>query len=204
MTYAELLNAEKQRIDNLKSNVMFKKKYTDVMIDLETLDTKPSAAILSIAAVAFNIETGNICDDVFYKKLDYRDQFDDGRTMSVDTIMWWADQDPAVRKEALGGKEKLAYALWELEGFFKRNCVIANVRVWAYSPAFDCVILNHANAGCEDLWKYYNERDARTYVNICPDVVESLQLVQTHHPVDDCLVQIEEVCAVYWVLGRAI
>ena len=62
-------------------------EFTDVMVDLETTGTRPDRnAILQIAAVKFNLETGDV---------DATDMFDrcltvpGFRSWDLDTLQWW-------------------------------------------------------------------------------------------------------------------
>ncbi len=81
---------------------------TDIMLDLETLDTKPTSVILTIGAIRFNREKRLLplkeCD-VFYRKIEIEKQKDEGFTSSQLTENWWNRQDEDVREEALGDKE---------------------------------------------------------------------------------------------------
>jgi len=59
------------------------------MFDLETLDTKPTAVILSLGAVKFDPKTQSVPDQLpkLLLKFDIDAQNDLGRTTSEDTIM---------------------------------------------------------------------------------------------------------------------
>lgn len=173
------------------------------MIDIETLDTRPTAVILSIGVVPFDIETGEVSPDTYYVSLDHFGQEKNGRTVSLETVLWWSQQDDYVRCTALAGGERLSDALFQVEEFIIRHSVHRR-RVWANSPHFDLGILNHAMK-YDVPWEFWNERDVRTYCNISEpvrDMISELKLKSTHHPIDDCLVQIEKVCAVHWMINQ--
>ena len=70
------------------------------MIDLETLDTKPSCQILSLGAVKFNALTNDEPHSELYIKPDIDQQDTAGRTASDSTIEWWSKQDPKAMEEA--------------------------------------------------------------------------------------------------------
>src|SRR5690606_8612629 len=175
---------------------MFDKKYTDIMIDIETTDVIPTAGILSIAAVPFEIWSGKVHKSPFYTTLDIQSQLDNGRTMSFETMKWWAYQDKEVRREAFSGLMLLHHRLADLKLYINDYCD-ENVRVWANSPAFDLTILKNAYGSKFNVWHYSQERDVHTYGQIFPEVIEELQLEPTHHPLDDCKDQITEVMSVY-------
>jgi len=63
-------------------------KYTDLMLDLETVGTTPGCAIIQIAAVPFNIETGEISDNVFNMSINLEEQLANGYTSNQDTLDW--------------------------------------------------------------------------------------------------------------------
>lgn len=49
-------------------------KYTDIMIDIETLGRTPGCAIIQIAAVPFNINTGEISTNTFKMSINAKHQ----------------------------------------------------------------------------------------------------------------------------------
>ncbi len=59
----------------------------DIMLDLETLGTTADAVILSIGAVKFNLETGKIDDEGFYRSVSVESNLDLGRRISEDTLI---------------------------------------------------------------------------------------------------------------------
>jgi len=72
-------------------------EYTDVMLDLETMGKKSNAAIVSIGAVEFDIETGKTGRE-FYKVVDLQSCLDLGLKVEASTIYWWLMQSEAARK----------------------------------------------------------------------------------------------------------
>ncbi len=164
----------------------------EMMIDIETLDTKTSAVVLSIGAVAFD-EMGRV-HERFYRILDVDLQLERGRTVSLDTIRFWMDQDRDARDEAFSTvRVGVGDALTQLNMFcrmFECN------RYWALGPQFDYTIL-------EDLyrtmlpnppWSYGQIRDVRT---LCDEAKIDRKNHTTnilglpHTPVYDCEYQIE-------------
>lgn len=69
-------------------------------IDLETIDTKPGATVLSLGGVKFDPKTDSEPHSEFYIKISIDDQDRLGRSASDDTIEWWAKQKPEIREEA--------------------------------------------------------------------------------------------------------
>lgn len=64
------------------------KKYVDVMLDLETMGVGNNPAIIQVAAVAFNSETGEEYAK-FDRKIDLQSSMDAGLTISAGTIKFW-------------------------------------------------------------------------------------------------------------------
>ena len=77
------------------------------MIDLETLDTKPSSQILSLGAVKFNALSNEEPYSDLYLKPDIDQQNKKGRTTSESTIEWWDKQDPLIKEEAFSSKGRM-------------------------------------------------------------------------------------------------
>ena len=63
---------------------------TDVMVDIETLGTKEGATIFQIAAVSFDITTGETLDSI-----NLIGDISKYETLTVDgsTLKWWLDTD---------------------------------------------------------------------------------------------------------------
>ncbi len=75
------------------------------MIDLETLDVTPSAAVLTVGGVKFDPFSDAEPHSEFYYKLDLDSQ---DRSVNDSTIAWWGQQDQKVQDEAFGteGRER--------------------------------------------------------------------------------------------------
>ncbi|WNA15539.1 hypothetical protein [Acinetobacter phage HFM1] len=141
-----------------------------LMIDIETLSTKPNGVILSIGAVFFD-ETG--LGKEFYQNVDLESSIKAGFEIDAGTVYFWLKQSSEAG--AMLDKDKLHYAdtVYNLMAFIRDNCDIDNVNVWGNSPSFDLVMLKNYIAkadvyvhGKTYLWKFYNERDFRTAVDI--------------------------------------
>jgi hypothetical protein len=140
----------------------------NIMLDLETLDTAPDAAILSIAAVAFN-RYGNIAG----KFNAYTEDCTSGdSTTSMDTILWWMCQDGEARKlQVEAERNTLVHTLKELSVFFE-SFDGKEVAVWGNGAAFDNVILRRAyeRNGLKAPWSYRQDRCYRTLAKLFPHV----------------------------------
>lgn len=158
-----------------------------VMIDIETLGTEPGCVVLSVGAVRFDRDgSGDDDDDQFYRSVD-RDSCEAvGLTVDEDTLSWWLDQDPLIRR-ILDGGQPLDDVLDDLARF-----VGDAEEVWAHSPKFDALILESAYEAIDSLppWEYYQLRDARTVDKLPVDVKSGRDddLVN-HNALDDAIEQ---------------
>ncbi|CAI0727733.1 Uncharacterised protein [Serratia quinivorans] len=136
-----------------------------LMLDIETLDIKPSAVILVVAAVFFDPQTGQLGAEFENAVSSQKDQ--PGRTISLDTVAWWAKQSDEARKLAFGGTESLKRALTNLSRFIHMNST-DKVKVWGNGKEFDCAILEHAFQQLEMPcpWKFWDTQDVRTVITL--------------------------------------
>ncbi len=139
-------------------------KYSDIMLDIETMSTKTNAAIVSIGAVGFNVIKNEVYkENTFYAELNWQDQdFDYDRHIDPDTVAWWEKQSKEARK-SLNGTKDLRESLLSLSEWVLLNGS-QTVKVWANAPSFDCVIVKSAmdQCGIAHPWKFWNEMDCRT------------------------------------------
>lgn len=127
------------------------------MVDLETLDTQPSAHILSIGAVLMHDPS-----QTFYRVLGTKEQH---RSVSTSTINWWCEQNQAAQDEVLIEVDvSLKDALEEFTDFIKNS---GSNHIWSHGDDFDCTILTHAyhQLGDTPPWRFWNTRDTRTLID---------------------------------------
>ena len=163
----------------------------DVMIDLETLSTRPNAVILVIAGVKFN-RAGKITElkgmDTFYKRVEINSCTSRGMHTDEGTIKWWNKQSTEIREEAFGNpREELSTVLRQFIEWFGKSEV-----VWSHGATFDIVIMNEAFRRCnlEAPWKFWNCRDTRTLYDIACIRNNDLPQLAKHHALHDCHRQI--------------
>lgn len=136
-------------------------------LDIETRSTARNAAIVSIGAVAYDFEKGEILGRV-YSEIDQADALKYG-VVDASTEKWWAAQNEETRK-ALQGKESVSVALDKLAGLVVEAQIAARKNeedffVISRAPQFDCAILRrHFDLlGKKCPWAYWQERDHRTF-----------------------------------------
>lgn len=135
----------------------------DISIDLETLSTRHDAAILSIGAVIFDRDTGEI-GRRFYAEINISDAIKHGH-VDASTLAWWISQGDAARGlfADTNDKVKLADALGALSDFVTDAY---GACVWGNGATFDITILEHAYVRCglTPPWQFWKIRDMRTLV----------------------------------------
>ena len=174
----------------------------EIMIDLETLGTKPDSVILSIAAVKFDafddyesraispaeLPTLNLLVDIDSQQ---------DRTVDNSTLDWWSKQDPSVQQKVFcpDGRVSFVNALDQLHRFVWNS----GGRIWAQGTHFDITILEHAYRSLDRPypWQYWQARDSRTVLDL---VAVSLPNA-THDAVADCWRQIVGVQKALSALG---
>ncbi|WP_312207708.1 3'-5' exonuclease [Empedobacter sp.] len=167
------------------------------MIDIETLATSNDAALVSIAAVRFDLSTGIVGDSVYFK-IDKQSCIDFGLKVDADTVDWWMRQNKEAQEQFLTTEDRieLPQALIEFCDFFN----FEEDYVWGNGINFDCEILRTAYKAT-DLplpWNHFNERDVITLVHFAPDIKKNEPFVGTkHHPIADCKHQIKYCCKIY-------
>lgn len=140
----------------------------DVMLDIETLSTKKTAAIPSIGAVFFDPLTGSI-GNKFYRTITRKSCEEAGLHVDDATVAWWEGQSDEA-KAALNCPNSipLKQALLELENWIWENIDSQLPEVWGNGPSFDCAILDNAysSVGMKLPWRYSHERCVRTMVSL--------------------------------------
>lgn len=161
-----------------------------IMVDIETLDTAPSAVILSIGACVIS---PNRFRPQFYGELAVMDQHALGRTTSQDTIDWWATQSNCPKN----GTFLLKPTLIEFANWIA--ACTSNPIIWCKGTDFDVAILGHAYKQCElpTPWKYNAVRDFRTIKKMFSESV-STDIINTaaHNALADAEYQADQLLSI--------
>lgn len=135
-----------------------------LMVDLETLDTKTSATILTLGAVRFD-PYGTAPMKELYLRVCIDSQDPLGCTVSEDTLKWWQNQSTDIMEEAFNPVDRIPihevinqfHALaWNCDAF------------WSHGSTFDIMILQNIydKLGRAYPWQYWQVRDTRTLFDI--------------------------------------
>jgi hypothetical protein len=162
------------------------------MLDLETLSTRPNAAIIQIGMVAFDrktfeiIERG-ICLNVSPELTKYH--------TDMNTVRFWSGQPDHIRQSVFDNFIYMDDALREVDDYYHSFCDSEEPSpIWANPPSFDLVIIENAfhTEGLEIPWHYRVPRDMRTLVDLAGLGKEDLVKAEAeHNAYSDCLAQIK-------------
>ncbi|EES4341724.1 exonuclease [Escherichia coli] len=135
-----------------------------LMIDLETMGKNPDAPIISIGAIFFDPQTGDMGPE-FSKTIDLETA---GGVIDRDTIKWWLKQSREAQSAIMTDEIPLDDALLQLREFIDENSGEFFVQVWGNGANFDNTILrrSYERQGIPCPWCYYNDRDVRTIVEL--------------------------------------
>ena len=135
-----------------------------LMIDLETMGKNPDAPIISIGAIFFDPQTGDMGPE-FIKTIDLETA---GGVIDRDTIKWWLKQSREAQSAIMTDEIPLDDALLQLREFIDENSGEFFVQVWGNGANFDNTILrrSYERQGIPCPWRYYNDRDVRTIVEL--------------------------------------
>lgn len=111
-----------------------------IMLDIETLDTKNSAVVLSVGGCVFNPTRKNANEQLgecIYLELNAYQQAAVGRTISLDTLYFWSKQNPGLEQFDTP-RNLIEGDLTLLSAFMAHNSVTC---AWSKGPSFDLCIL---------------------------------------------------------------
>lgn len=171
----------------------------DVMLDTETLSTRPEATILTFGACKFSPYKEHDIVDGIYSRINVDEQIALGSHIDDETIAWWGKQADDVREEALGDDNRIS-----LEQFTQElNRFLVGVdNIWAQGPVFDIVILEnlYRRLGKPCPWQFWQIRDSRTLLSSLGDPREKNK-AGLHNALEDAVSQAQAVQFVFKQAG---
>lgn len=158
----------------------------DITIDLETCALCPTAAVMSVGAVAWKRDSedtpfytvsddgGLDADYVFSNHVDLRGMFVDGFTFDDATAKWWSGQSNDAKLAVLDSDqedmscqpiERVMQNLFMWIGDVKELTGEKDVCLWSQGADFDIAILRNIchHYGIDMPLDYHNIRDHRTF-----------------------------------------
>ncbi|EPW9226464.1 3'-5' exoribonuclease domain-containing protein [Escherichia coli] len=171
-----------------------------LMIDLETMGKNPDAPIISIGAIFFDPQTGDMGPE-FSKTIDLETA---GGVIDRDTIKWWLKQSREAQSAIMTDEIPLDDALLQLREFIDENSGEFFLHVWGNGANFDNTILrrSYERQGIPCPWRYYNDRDVRTIVELGKAIDFDARTAipfegERHNALDDARYQAKYVSAIW-------
>lgn len=176
---------------------------THGMIDIETLDVKPSATVLSLGAVKFNPTTADEPHSELYFKISIDDQDRLGRSVSDSTIEWWGKQDPAVMEEAFDQSNPNEVMTVEQALVSLNKWVVGVDEIWGHGYGFDITMLEdmYRQIGKPIPWQFWQVSDARTITKRMPRDPRKDMQTGLHHALKDAYYQAKSVQKIFQHFG---
>lgn len=167
-----------------------------MMIDIETLDTRPSAVVFQVGVVVFEdalMQEAPKSPILAQRKfdLDILPQIFAGRTIDRETVNWWLTQKAPVIPIKKQSVHTVFQEISQMMGDFGVSYV------WSNSPSFDAVIMRSLAESLGVTYEFPSFRtdmDLRTLKNICKmkKVVDFEPKETTHDALQDCLDQVDD------------
>ena len=179
------------------------KKYSNYMVDLETMSTQTDAAIISIGAVFMDFKNGCLGSN-FYFFVDLKSSVDSGGHIEPDTINWWMKQSDMARKVLFENTVTLRHALLCFTEFVYGKGNSEDVRIWSNGATFDCIILRKAleREKINLPWHFINDMCYRTVVNLNPEIEKDEREGTYHHALDDAKFQARHLIKILKANGK--
>lgn len=157
----------------------------DVMLDLETLGTRSTSAIIQIGACYFDRDTGEIGDTFSVNITPRYDLF----TTDKDTLDWWNEQSTEAQAAVFSNPVPVSTAIRDLHDFLDND----EVRIWSHAT-FDIPILLNTFYVLELKFPIHHKkmRDIRTLMDLADHHGNKEEREGIHHnALDDCLFQVK-------------
>ncbi|EON4392330.1 3'-5' exoribonuclease, partial [Escherichia coli] len=171
-----------------------------LMIDLETMGKNPDAPIISIDAIFFDPQTGDMGPE-FSKTIDLETA---GGVIDRDVIKRWLKQSREAQSAIMTDEIPLDDALLQLREFIDENSGEFFVQVWGNGANFENTILrrSYERQGIPCPWRYYNDRDVRTIVELGKAIDFDARTAtsfegERHNALDDARYQAKYVSAIW-------
>lgn len=188
------------KVNDHQINTSTSKMQRHLMIDLETMGKNPDATIISIGAIFFDPQTGDMGPE-FSKAIDLETA---GGIIDRQTIKWWLKQSCEAQSAILTDEIPLDDALLQLREFIAENSCEFFVQVWGNGASFDNVILrrSYERQGLPCPWRYCNDRDVRTIVELGNSIGFDVRMAipfegVPHNALDDARHQAKQVSAIW-------
>lgn len=144
----------------------------DIMVDIETLGNKLDSTIIQLAAISFDIETGEMFS-IFNEVVDIEKCKE--LCVTGDTLKWWLNTNPELFSQLiLEGNVSSSDLMLKFDSFVRKeiNRVgVKNVYLWGNGILFDNKMIQYQyelykSLGISYPIHYKNDRDLRTLLEL--------------------------------------
>lgn len=187
-----------------------------IMIDKESLSTKPNAAFISMSAVVMDFDAKSPQESLlnrFNMYVDIKSAFEyaEHRNGHIDpeTIMWWFQQSDAARMDQVHGQQEaldlrevlLAFTLWVRDVALLYGVHRDRIELWSCGPMQDQNWLENAwkdkLGDMQQSWPWWGVRCGRSFLSTFYKVKEGVANEGTLHVgIDDCCNQARKLFAI--------
>lgn len=159
---------------------------THLMLDIETLGTRPGCVVMSVALVAFADEAKQV-----QINLGVAEQQARGLETDAQTQTWWTQQDPAAWYAATCNPLPVGVALDYLTQWIQWAAGGAEPLIWCHGATFDAPILGELYRRFERSppWQFWNVRDTRTLYDLAGVNVKDFAVPPPHVALNDAIAQ---------------
>lgn len=175
---------------------------THLMLDLETLGTRPGAVILAAAFVRFSDEAHVTLN------LNIPEQQALGLEIDPATAAWWNDQEakhPGAWAAATSNPTPLVPALQYFATWINWATGGGDALIWCHGATFDAPLLGelYRRAGIACPWAWWNVRDTRTLYDLAGVNNKDYAVPPPHIALNDAIGQTRAANAALQKIGTA-
>jgi hypothetical protein len=175
-----------------------------IMVDLETLAEGPNAVFPSLAAVQFDMETGEM-GKRFSMNINIDSAVAAGLVVDASTVAWWFTQPHEVSALMFKDPKLLGDVLTDFRNFLS-DCAmwidgdVEDLTLWGNSSRYDLGKLAWAYKSlgfAKYPWNTWAEKCFRTYTKLFPEYGQDVKKHNVKHdPIQDCEFQIRKLVEV--------
>jgi hypothetical protein len=180
---------------------------THLMVDIETLGTRPGAIVISAAFVRC-IDEAHFVLNLSVLNLSVPDQQDLGMEIDPKTHQWWGEQEaktPGIWARVTENPQPIAAALPYIAQWIQWAAGGSDWLIWCHGAIFDCPLLDelYRRAGLVSPWQYWQVRDTRTLYDLAGVNPKDYAVPPPHIALNDALGQSRALVAALAILSRA-
>ena len=140
---------------------------TDIMVDIETLGNKTNSTIFQIAAMAFDIKTGEIIGEPF-NQIANIELNESPLNVSGSTLKWWLKTDKELFEELLNSGEHSSEQILRYFYDWMGQYEVPGTYLWGNGILFDNKMIQSQleSIGLSYPIFYKNDRDVRTILEL--------------------------------------